>query len=450
MFRSGTSHRLVAGIATLGLSALIVGVSAGTAVSQSTPTGEVNWWSWTPDNNVGDIYIEEFNKEYPDIKVTYKKLGNDYPAILRPALASDDGPDVFTLAAGGAQSSIQQFGSYALDLTPSAEALLGSDWKDKISSTAVEAYTVDGELRAMPYAQVGAGNMWINQDLFDEYGASVPTNMEEWKSVCEMFRSEGFGCFAESINVGFDLDTIHSIANSVEPGLWSDLVAGKRKWTEPGYVEALRILQEMGDSGIIDEGATGIQQYPDINNSFLSGNTPMVQMGTWYAQYTTVPAITAALEGAGVSGDTEPITISTVDFPDVAGLGNPSTMYFDPDAANAVNLKSKNQDAAITFALWLGATQAGAAAVGESLASGTVLEGAGPDWDSIEFVNPDVNKPQVEAMLQDLQAATELRNFGFTGEMQAAVVNANAGVYTHAMTPEEAAESLQKVQDSQE
>ena len=40
----------------------------------SATSGTVNWWSWTPDNNVAEREIAAFNKQYPDIKVIYKKV----------------------------------------------------------------------------------------------------------------------------------------------------------------------------------------------------------------------------------------------------------------------------------------------------------------------------------------------------------------------------------------
>ena len=65
----------------------------------SPTSGSIQWWSWTPDNDLAEREIAAFNKQYPDIKVTYKKVpNNDYTAVLRPALASDDGPDVFTVS----------------------------------------------------------------------------------------------------------------------------------------------------------------------------------------------------------------------------------------------------------------------------------------------------------------------------------------------------------------
>ena len=129
--------------------------------------------------------------------------------------------------------------------------------------------------------------MWINKDTFDQYDVKVPTTLSEWQEACDTFRSHGLGCFREGMGgtSGFVIDTLHSIMDSVQPGLWSDLLAGKAKWTSAGVVKSLQILQDLTKSNILDAGATGIQQYPDVNNDFLTGKVPMVQMGTWYQQY---------------------------------------------------------------------------------------------------------------------------------------------------------------------
>ena len=115
-----------------------------------------------------------------------------------------------------------------------------------------------------------------------------------------------------------------------------------------------------------------------MNNAFLSGKVPMVQMGTWYQQYATVDSLTAALDGAGVPKDTPKITIVPIPFPDVAGKGNPSTMFADPDAGHAVNAKSKNRNAAITFALWMGGTKEGQQIVVNNMDSFATLNGVTP------------------------------------------------------------------------
>ena len=416
----------------------------------SAASGNVVWWSWTPDNDLAAREIAAFNKDYPDIKVTYKKVPNaDYTGVLRPALASSDGPDVFTVAAAGAVGPVSVFAPYAQDLTPAVTKLLGSDWKSKIYPTAVADFTVKGKLAGSPWAKQGAGNMWINKGLFDKYGLSVPTTFDEWVKVCATFRSKGLGCFKEGIGgSGFDVDTLHSIANSVEPGLWSAAASGQKKWTDPGLVASWAIFKKMADQGILDPGGVGVQQYPDVNNAFLTGKVPMVQMGFWYSQYATDNSLTAALAGAGVPANTPKITILPIAFPDVAGKGNPSTLFADPDAAQAVNSKSKVLNAATTFALWLGGTKQGQQVVTDNVDEIASLNGVQANWDSIKLVNPTVQVPALKQLANKVSAATEVRDANLSAVKIQAIIDANQGVLGGQQSPAAAAAAVQQVFDA--
>ncbi|MGI3784889.1 MAG: ABC transporter substrate-binding protein [Janthinobacterium lividum] len=400
--------------------------SSGSGDGGSATEGNVTWWSWTPDNDLAAREIAAFNQDYPNIKVTYKKVPIDnYAAVLRPALASNDGPDVFTVNASGSFSG-QTFAPYAYDLTPDITKLLGADWKSKIASIGVTAFTVKGRLVAAEWAKVGAGNMWINKETFDKYNVRVPTNLTEWQQACDTFRSHGLGCFREGLagTSGFVIDTLHSIMDSVQPGLWTDLLAGKAKWTDEGVVQSLQILQNLTKSKILDAGAVGIQQYPDVNNNFLTGKVPMVQMGTWYQQYASVNSLTAALQGAGVPANTKKITIVPIAFPDVAGKGNPSTLFTDPDAGQAVNAKSKQRSAAVTFALWLGSTKNGQQVVANNLDEFPTLNSVKVQFDKVKLVNPSVQGPVLQNLTKQLGAATEARSYGIGAQLSAALVQA--------------------------
>lgn len=392
----------------------------------SATKGNITWWSWTPDNDLAAREIAAFNQDYPNIKVTYKKVPiANYAAVLRPALASSDGPDVFTVNASGSFSG-QTFAPYAYDLTADTEKLLGSDWKSKVAPIGVKAFTVKGRLVAAEWAKVGAGIMWYNKATFDKYNVKVPTTLAEWQKACDTFRSHGLGCFREGMGdtSGFVTDTLHSIMDSVQPGLWTDLLANKAKWTDSGVVQSLQILQNLTKSKILDPGSTGIQQYPDVNNAFLTGKVPMVQMGTWYQQYAATNSLEAALQGAGVSANTPKVTILPMNFPDVAGKGNPPTLFTDPDAGQAVNAKSKARNAAVTFALWLGDTKNGQQVVANNLDEFPTLKGVGVQFDKVTLVNPSVQGPALQNITKELSSATETRSYGIGAQLSAAIVQA--------------------------
>jgi len=415
----------------------------------SATAGTVQWWSWTPDNDLAEREIAAFNKQYPDIKVVYKKVPNaDYTAVLRPALASSDGPDVFTLAASGSVGPVGVFAPYAADLTTGVETLLGPDWSTKVYDAGAKAFTVNGKLAAMPWAKVAAGNMWINKGMFDEYGVKPPTTLAEWAQACTTFRANGLGCWKEGIGgSGFDVDTFHSVVNSVEPGLFTKATLGQAKWTDPGFIEAYRIFADLQSAGILDPGGVGVQQYPDVNNAFLAGKIPMVQMGSWYAQYATDNSLTAALAGAGVPAGTAKITIVPIPFPDVAGKGNSVGRFSDPDAAQAVNVKSKVRNAATTFALWLGGTTQGQQTVADNVDSIPTLTGVGPDWPSIKLIDQSVQQPLLQDLYQRASASTEPRNANLPAVKFQALVDANQAVLS-GRSPEEAAAGVQQVFDA--
>jgi len=438
--RSSQLKRTVA-VAAVGAAALALtgcgtttGTQAGTQAAaspvSSATKATITWWSWTPDNDVAAREITAFNKQYPGIQVTYKKVPIDnYAAILRPALSSNDGPDVYTVNASGSFSG-QTFAPYAYDLTAAMTKQLGADWKSKVFPGGTSAWTVKGKLVASEWGKTGAGILWINQDVFTRYGLKPPKDLAQWKTLCATFRSKGLGCFREGIagTAGFVLDTLHSIADNIEPGAWTDALAGKRKWTDPVFVQSLQMLQTLATEKILDPGAVGIMQYPDVNNAFLSGKVPMVQMGTWYTQYATDTSLTSALQGAGVASNTKKVTIVPVPFPDLTGKGNPPTLFADPDAGQSVNAKSKNRDAAVTFALWLGASTQGAQVVANNVDTFPTLKGVGPQWDGIGLVNKTVQLPLVQKLTLQLQNATEPRSNGLGAQTSQAIINASQAV----------------------
>jgi raffinose/stachyose/melibiose transport system substrate-binding protein len=455
---SGLRRAAVAAVAGAAMVSLaLTGCSGGQSASGgkggggSATKGTVNWWSWTPDNAVAEREIAAFNKQYPDIKVTYKKVPIDnYAAVLRPALASNSGPDVYSVNAGTGGFSAEAFAPYAYDLTAATKKLLGSDWKSKVFPGGTKAFTIKNRLVAMNWGEVGAGMLWINKDTFDKYKLKAPTTMAEWKTLCATFRSKGLGCFREGLSgtAGFIVDTLHTIADDVQPGWWTGALEGKHKWNEPTMVKSLQIWGEMAHNGILDPGATGILQYPDVNNAFLSGKVPMVQMGTWYSQYATEKGITAALAGAGVPAGTKHITIVPVPFPDVSGGGNPRPLFADPDVGNSVNAKSKNLNAAVTFALWQGATKEGAQAVANEVDEFPNLTGVGPQWDKIKLVNPAVQQPLLEKQTAALSAAKEIRSLGLANEVNQAIIDAAQGLTNGSKTAQAGAAGIQSTADA--
>jgi raffinose/stachyose/melibiose transport system substrate-binding protein len=438
--------RAAAAIVATGLVMASLAACSGTTGAQGSATkANLTWWGWTPDQAVAENAIKSFNKQYPNIHITFKKIQDaDYAAALRPALASSSGPDVFNLLVGGTGATVKTYGVDAVDLTPAMKKLRGSNWKQGLFTTGVTDFTVGGQLKAAPIGKVAAGMMWINLDLFNKFNLKPPTTLAEWQSVCKVFRANNLGCFREGVDpAGFEQDTLHTIANSVQPGFYEKAIAGKAKWSDPAMVKTLTIWKNLQSDGILDPGALGIQQYPDVNNAFLSGKVAMVQMGTWYRQYTRTDTLKAALQGAGVADTSKLLTMVPIPFPDVAGDGNTIAAFSDPDYALAVNKKSKHIAAAETFATWLGGSKAGQQVIANNLDEDPVLAGVTPDYGSVPLVNAKEQTPYLDWLSKYTSNVTEARLANISGTLDQALLDSASSTLGNKATPSQAAQTLQ-------
>lgn len=413
-------------------------------------SGDITWWGWTPDATNAEKLIAAFNEEYPDITVTFvSKPIDSYDSVLGPAITSSDGPDVFNVAPGSANGGVQIFEAAAIDLRPAVEEALGADWADKLAPAGVEGLSVGDKLAAISAGAVYSGSIWINQDMFDEYGLEAPTDMDSWLSVCDTLESNGVGCFVQGAGQwAFDMDTFEAIMENVEPGAYVEASKGERPYTDDVFVQGMEIWKSLFDEGIMQEGAIGLQQYPDANNAFMSGQYGMVMMGSWYTQYAVRDSMVAAMEAAGV-GSPEPITITPIQFPDLAGTGNTGSMFGDADYGLAVSAASDQQDAATTFALWLGTSEGGQQAVANTLNNIPALKGIAPQWDQIDLVDPERQTEALQAYSEIAGQATQPRFASVSADLNAAFRDALIGVASGDLSIDEALQVLQAQQDAE-
>lgn len=447
--------RVLAGLVSLTviMSTVLAGCgqSKQTEDTSSETSGEVVWWGWTPGSPTNEEYIAEFNKEYPDIKVTWKQTSIDnYDAAIKPALANGEGVDAFEVSAGSGNGGIQVFGGQAIDLTDAVKKALGDDYEDKLSESSITTMTVNGQLKALGVGTVYAGNLWINQDLFDKYNVTIPTNYDEWKEACNIFKENGIDGFVQGAGQGaFNMDTFHAIADNVSPGTFTKASRGDVEWTDASIVKALELWKGLFDDGIMQKGALGIQQYPEANNLFMSQKAAMVMMGSWYTSNTLPDTMKSAIESA--SSTEEPFTMIPIDFPDIAGTGNTGSMFGDLDYATAVSATSSNVKAATTFATWLGTSEGGQQIIADSLNVVPSLKSATPNWDKIKLVNPDKQNEQVKNYIHNaMNSADNPRFGGINADMNQTMMDVLAGVAGGTMTPEDGAAQLAATQADSE
>jgi raffinose/stachyose/melibiose transport system substrate-binding protein len=450
MLKSPTTRRrrrAIPAILIVSFLALLVAACGGASPagsSGSATSANLTWWGWTPSVQVAQQYISAFNKVYPHIHITYKMLTiAGYNAALRPALASTVGPDIFDVAPGAANGSVETYSPDAVNLEPAVSKALGSDWQSKLSPIGVSSLMVGQKLAAVSVGAVYSGTVWINQNLFSQYNLSPPTTLAQWVSDCATFKAHGAGCFVQGVGqTAFNEDTLQAISDNVQPGVWAKAIQGQVPWTSPAIVQALTIWKELFSDGVMEKGALGVQQYPDANNDFLSGKYAMVMMGTWYMQNDTQSGMSAGISGAGIASPKN-FTALPIAFPDVAGTGHTGALYGDSDYGIAINAKSSHEAAATTFAVWLGTSTAGQGEVANALDDIASLKGIEPHWSNISLVNSSVQQAALSKLITNAVASSEPRLATVSTNLQLAIGVASTTVASGSATPAQAAATLQ-------
>jgi multiple sugar transport system substrate-binding protein len=194
--RTGTSGPLAAGdrisrrrfaqsavAAGLGLGALGAGsaVAAPRRVRRSKAI-TLNYWKFddNPADNTIKPVIKQWNAANPDIQVKLSTFPfDDYTngTKLTTAFASGNGPDVFWVSA-----------STMLDFVTNGIAADVGDvmgpQKAKFSKAAIDAVTVAGKIKAIPFEQSPMG-IYYRTDYFSKAGIKVPKTWDELRAAAK-------------------------------------------------------------------------------------------------------------------------------------------------------------------------------------------------------------------------------------------------------------------------
>lgn len=146
--------------------AVALAVSAGSVFAQTT----VKWLHIEANPVVVKLWEEvarDFEAKNPGVKVEMQYLENEaYKAKAPTLLQSRDRPHIIYSWAGGVLKSQVEAGVLE-DITPAMQG-----YKDNLSASAVDAFTVDGKIYGVPYGVSQVGFM-ANKDLLAKAGVDA-------------------------------------------------------------------------------------------------------------------------------------------------------------------------------------------------------------------------------------------------------------------------------------
>jgi raffinose/stachyose/melibiose transport system substrate-binding protein len=291
-------HRLtwLLGCGVLAIGALTTSCSSGGSSSASgsgAGTLKIITWVNPPTIAAFNRIDAEFEKKYPDIKVSLQTAANvsgPYQTLLQQTVNAG-GADIVTSA-----SQVQ-----AMPLHPSRSnetpwqfwtangafaPLEGQSFVNDYTPGALAAETYGGHVYGIVSGayQMGA---FYDKKVFAEYHLSPPTTYSQLLAVCQTLKSHGVQPLYTALgNVGpaylqfIYYEAMADLWYPKAPGgnLSTALQKGSAKWTDPAFVQAMNDEKTVGQ--YLEPNYTGVP-WEAMPGDFASGKAAMLLDGSW-------------------------------------------------------------------------------------------------------------------------------------------------------------------------
>jgi raffinose/stachyose/melibiose transport system substrate-binding protein len=406
------------------LRAILLALAALLFSSALAQSGEITIESWRNDDLKiwNEQIIPAFNKVYPDIKVTFAPTApTEYNAALAAKLEAGTAGDLITCRPFDASLELFTKGYLA-----SLNDLAGME---NFGDVAKSAWITDdgSDVFCVPMASVIHGFIY-NKAIFDELGLSEPTTNEEFLAVLQAIKDNGtyeplvMGTKDqwESATMGYQ---------NVGPNYWAGedgrkgLIAGTAKYNEGGFLQAFESLAAW--QPFLIDGYEAVA-YPDAQNFFSTGKGAIYPAGSWDI---------STFNAAGVE-------MGAFKAPAPAGQ---DTCYISDhvDIAVGLNAASPNAEAAKVFLEWMTSSE-----------FASIYANALPGFFPLANVEVTLTDPIAQEFISwrsecesTIRSAYQILSRGEPNN-ENDLWNASAQVLNGTMTPQEAADMVQKGLDA--
>lgn len=251
----------------------------------------LSYLSWD-NEQTSKPYIDEFEKENPDIKIdfSYAPPTSEYISTLQTRLVGNQAPDVFIITSENRDDLIDN--GYAKDLTDES-------FMKNISQANKDFVGRDGKTYGMSITSWASGIAY-NKDLLKQVGYDEPpANWDDFLKLCKKLKNAGIEPFLEP--------------NADEPSRFIDAFQGsilEKKGVDPttlstqdnqtpgtDELEAVKEYIRLYDEGGVTRDTVGISG-DDMKTQFTNGQVAMIVDGAWDF---------ATFEQAGMNWDFAPM-----------------------------------------------------------------------------------------------------------------------------------------------
>ncbi len=338
----------------VGTLAVGCGKSTGTSSEGTKSDGKVTlnvWHQWANDTNdlkkIYDEAVKKYQSEHTNVTIKTDTLDTEaYKTKINTAFAGNtEDVDVFYYWGGGKAKKFADAGK----LLPIDQYIDGV--KDKIQPGSTTAFQFDGKTYALP---MFSWNMvlYCNKEIFDQNGVKVPETYDELLDASKKLSAKGITPLVVGAKDGWNAAFVYEALALREVGAAkiNSYLSGKGDFSDPGYAEAAKKLQELNAAGAFGKSPLATS-HDEADSAFAAGKAAMRLMGSWYAGniYTG--------KDSKVAGK-----VVAAKIPMVAGKGNATEFAGGFIEAFFINNNTKNKEEAAKFAIYINEVMGKAAA----------------------------------------------------------------------------------------
>lgn len=263
------------------VSLLLLVVIPASAIAQD----KIQITVWLNDDELGqcvkDTVTAGFNafSQTAEVNVELQPNVND---TLRTALAGGAGPDIIPV---DSPAYGQELGKAGL-LVPLDDYVTQYNWDQRFVPWALELGNVDGSLYILPDS-LETLVIWYNKTVFEENGWQVPQTMDELVALSKTINDAGLIPFSNGF--GECLDCMGSLPGAfinhyAGPEKMYEALTGQIPWTDPVFVEAITLLNEMVQNGWFNGGTDRLftDSFNTAHEMLGSGEAVMYLDGSWF------------------------------------------------------------------------------------------------------------------------------------------------------------------------
>ncbi|MFT2817083.1 ABC transporter substrate-binding protein [Leifsonia sp. A12D58] len=292
------SRKLLAGIALLGASALVLSGCSASGSGDSAEDGKTLklWHFESADSAMGiawDEAIKTFEEETDATVEFEEKSFEQIRSTASQVLNSNEAPDVLEYNKGNATAGLLASQGLLSNLDDAVDEF---GWADKLAPSLQTTAKYDDNGVMGDGSWYGVPNygeyveVYYNKDMFAANGLEVPTTLSEFEDVLAAFQAKGITPLAEAATE-YPLGQLwYQLALAKADRDWVNdyqLYSNPIDWQGPEISYATQTIKDWTDAGYISTDATGLKA-EDAGTSFIDGTYPIFFSGSWwYNRFTT-------------------------------------------------------------------------------------------------------------------------------------------------------------------